>query len=766
MARNSASANGPEPLSVRQLWQVPVFLLGIVAVGAFVMARSLWLDPAAAAARSVLAEARRILHRPNGDVDRVVTLARTYLERTGADAPQSGEAHFLIGSALLRTARKANGKEADTCWRQVRDHLEEAAQLGVSPKDQPLLCFRLGLAGLQTGMDLHRVAQLLAGSIEESDEKVEGYRALAHAYLSLSPPDLGAALKANEELRQLPLLGEDILGPARVQAGDILLRLHRLADARKVLDKVSHTAPASLLAETRVLRAKSYQEERNWAEAAPLWREVLADRHSPPTEPGPVLYQLGLCYRRLEQNADAARVWRECLQRGPTGTVSSQEAAVAAALGLADVLLAEADPAAVDLLERGVHNLRRPEDWKNSFLCLKKAQAIFEHGQAVYRDKGDFEHAVRVAELYERLAPPAQVALLLGQGAEGWAQALRQRGSQEEARAIALFRRAGGAYARAADQAKTPREQSERLWLSAGAYLRAQDAERALPVLRRFLDLGQHPDFTGEAWYLLAEAQRWLKNAAAAEAAYNECVKYPGRFGHRARYRLSQIELQRHPPQVDRAVEILDQNIRALQRNPDAEALEKSLFALGGLLYRRHDYQTAQKLLEDAVTQFPNSPQVQRGRFELAECWRNLAAQLNETLGGSMSPEARQHYEKQQRDWLERAAKQYALLGTALSAPKVLTPQEQVQALFSIAECRFNLGEYDAARQLYDQLAERFKGRAEQLNALGGSVRCYAAQNQAEKLAQRLQEIRLVLKEADEETRHRWEEWLKLAGRH
>src|SRR5262249_5726943 len=139
----------------------------------------------------------------------------------------------------------------------------------------------------------------------------------------------------------------------------------------------------------------------------------------------------------------------------------------------------------------------------------------------------------RVAELYERLAPPDEAALVLGQAAEGWAQSLRQRAAAsrererpEDARATALFRRAGGAYARAADLAKTPREQSERLWASAGAYLRAQDGEHALPVLRRFLYLNQHPDFTGEAWYLLAEVHRWLKNTPAAEAAYNECAKY------------------------------------------------------------------------------------------------------------------------------------------------------------------------------------------------------------------------------------------------
>src|SRR5947208_2002444 len=201
MAMNSASPSGPVPPSfpsppggegkvrgsVGQLWQVPVFLCGVLALAGFVLARSLWLDPAATAARGVLAEARRILHHPNGDVARAMALARSYLDRAGPAAPHAGEAHFLIGSALLRIARTSAGKEAECSWRQVRDHLEEAAQLGVPPQDETLLRFRLGLSGLKTGMDVPRVAQLLASSVAESDDKVEGYRALARVYLSLSP---------------------------------------------------------------------------------------------------------------------------------------------------------------------------------------------------------------------------------------------------------------------------------------------------------------------------------------------------------------------------------------------------------------------------------------------------------------------------------------------------------------------------------------------------------------------------------------------------
>src|SRR5262245_51413460 len=183
---SSLGGEGKVRGSVGQLWQVPVFLCGVLALAGFALARSLWLDPAAAAARGVLAEARRILHHPDGDVARAIPLARSYLDRAGPEASQAGEAHFLIGSALLRTARTSVGKEAEQCWRQVRDHLEEAAQLGVPPGDETLLRFRLGLSGLQTGMDLHRVAQLLANAVAECDDKVEGYQTMARVHLSLS----------------------------------------------------------------------------------------------------------------------------------------------------------------------------------------------------------------------------------------------------------------------------------------------------------------------------------------------------------------------------------------------------------------------------------------------------------------------------------------------------------------------------------------------------------------------------------------------------
>lgn len=764
MATHTAPAPWPAPPPARQLWQVPAFFLGLAALATLLLLRPLWHSPERVANHR-LTQARRQLQRADG-ADRAAALAQAHLDQVGPNGDRAGEAYFLLGSAQARTARTAPLESTAAAWRSARVSLEQAERLGVPADDENALHYRLGVCGFYTGADPRRIVRLLAGSVTTARDKVEGYRLLTLAYLRLPAPDLEAALKANEALRQLPLVGEDVLGPARVQGGELLLRLRRPVEARAVLQKVSAAAP-SVLAEARALRARSHQDEGNWAEAAALWQDILADRRRPPTQPGPVLYQLGVCFRRLEQFADAARVWGDCIKRG------DPKSATAASLGLAGVLLIQGKPDAVAAYEQAVRDVRRPEEWDGALVDLKQARTAFEVGCQAYRDRGDFERALRLAELYDRLAAPGQGPYLRGQAAEEWARALRERPPppgadpvKRAAQATDLYRQAGDAYGRSAELTPVRGEQAERLWLAAGCYLRGQDAGHAAPVLQRFLELGERPDFAGEGWFLLGEARRWLGRTAEAEEAYRECVKYPGRFAFRARFQLSEAALGRG--QVDRAADILRQNITQLHLQPDDEALEKSLYAYGALVYKGGDHLAARVALEEAVGKFPNSPSARRGRFELAESCRNLAAKVTEALRRqNPALPTREHYLKQQRLWLEKAVEQYAALASppAGAAADTLTPQEQVHVLFSAAECRFNLGEYDAARKLYDQLAERFKGRAERLNALGGSARCYGTQKKYAKFQERLQDIRVALEGVDAETRHQWEEWLKVAGR-
>ena len=55
--------------------------------------------------------------------------------------------------------------------------------------------------------------------------------------------------------------------------------------------------------------------------------------------------------------------------------------------------------------------------------------------------------------------------------------------------------------------------------------------------------------------------------------------------------------------------------------------------------------------------------------------------------------------------------------------------------------------------------------KADNLIALGGTVRCHAALNQTTIMMTRLQEIRQLLINQDEKTRKEWESWIDLASR-
>ncbi len=761
MATNSVFA-GSRQLPSRQLWQVPVFLLGLTTLAAFLLARPLWNNPLARA-EARLDHARRLWDRGNAPPAKILELVRYYLEHADPQSRRAAEAHLICGTTLVRSARAATGDLALQTWQQAYQHLIQARDLHLAEEDVPRMRVALGEAGYYTNDDLNWVCRRLTVNLEAADDKPEACRILTLACLKKQPADLEAALKANEWLRQQPLLAEDVLGPARLQGGEVLVRLHRPAEARKLLEKIARDAAPEVLARARVLRARSHQDENQWAEAFALWQEALDDKQQPPPDPGELLYNLGLCHRRLDQRDEALGAWRDGVKRGRV------EAAIACSIGLGELLLASGDEAAVDALVWAVRDVRSPETWTNPHIGLKQVREVFEQGCLVFRQKKAYEKSLALAEAYERLAAPGMASYQRGVALAEWGRSLAEAGQMDRKRSADLLKQSGLAFEQAAEASKDPAEQAERLWLSGGGHLEGGDPARAVSVFERFLQLTGHtPERFGEAWFWLAAAHERLKNRADAEAAYRRCISYRSRFGTRARFRLSEMELARG--HTDVAVEMLELNLKALRLDPDDESMEKSLFSLGHLLYVKHDYQSLRPILEEGVSRYPSSSVCSRGRFELAETYRQLAVLENQHVvqGGNLPEETRDHFLKQRRIWLAKAAEQFELLSQALtSEPRAggLTTAEQVQVQFSMADCRFNLGEYPVALKLYDDLADRYKGRLEHLSALGGTARCFAAQRDFPRFRARLDDIRVALKTVDSQTRREWEQWLSVAGK-
>ena len=219
--------------------------------------------------------------------------------------------------------------------------------------------------------------------------------------------------------------------------------------------------------------------------------------------------------------------------------------------------------------------------------------------------------------------------------------------------------------------------------------------------------------------------------------------------------------------------------------------MEKSLFALGDLAFQRKELSPGRFVSAPECSRSIRRRRRPRRRglgFQLAEAYRRLADEVQRTLleGAVRTPEEQENYQKEHRRWLLRAADEYFELARFLDTPESagqLRPEERIQVPFLAAICRFNLGEYETALEIYAHLAERFTlpnvsalptapapplaARYPQfrLEALAGVIRCQAALGKPEEVRQRLKELQSMLPDVEPAIREEYEKWVRQAAK-
>jgi tetratricopeptide (TPR) repeat protein len=766
---------------VRRLWQVPAFFLGVLAC------LGLWLFDARrheAQSNSVahdLRTARRALAQAQPEPDRALRGIERVLTQADASRAQQAEAHFLAGSAYLVLAAAAPDGAEDR-WRQARAHLEQAQWLGVDPADIQRLTYRLARAWYHTGAaPQHIIAALLQTVDNGADNVAEAYAMLAQCYLRLPQPDLPAALEANRKQLALPSVEEDVLAPARLLNGELLLRLQRRDDARVALGCIKPDAPHAIYFRARYLLAESYQDEEQWLQAEPLWREVLQAPGDVAVDRGLVHYDLGLCLaRQPRRSLETVSAWEKAAQYPGEG-------GRAAAFRLVEQHLANGQPGrAWKACERAFRDWPA-KGYESKLLPVVEARRICEAGCQAFCRAEDFESAGRLAALYEKLAQPGRVPLLRAQIADSWTAHLlnhsRSANPEESARCLAQAHaqqtEAGRAYEAIAAGAATAGERADALWQAADRYIKAGQEERGLAVLDGLTALDVADVRRAEAYLLMGAVHQARHEEPEARDAYRKCIEFDrdGTFAYRARYQLAEMEIARG--KLEDAERILEQNLSLMMAAPDAEAQEKSYNALANLEFHRGNYRLAAIRFKAALQRYPTSPRALAERQLLADCYRRLAVEETQAAGHTsrwLDP----HAETQYRQWLKMAAANYQKLKDDLLARQAaegLAPADEDvlrRAEFNEAECRFELGtdNFGDAIRLYEMLAARYHHRAEGLDALAQVTQCYWMRGQADKALEVLDRIRAVLKDMDDaaisgskvrDSRRGWEDWLAKA---
>lgn len=728
-----------------------------------------------------LANARRAMERASPDIDQAIASAEEAMSGSGITPAQAAEAHFLLGSAYLCKGDCVSPEQATVSWELARAHLERAEQLGVSPGDTVKLRYRLGKTYVRLNVELPRAIEFLSRTAgDPSGNRFESYGLLAQAYLRLPEPNYRAALEALQQQLAQAEVNEQMLAQPRLLCGELYRRLDQLDEARKVLARIGPGAPSDILFQARYLRALTLQEQGYWAEASQQWEQIKNDPRTGEERTRGILYSLGLCYQKMDDLPLAQQAWEATAKLGG-------EEGQAAALGLAGLLLRGPQPvAAITYFDEVMKSLSNPSEYRNKLIDLASTRALFEAGCRVYLQYNNCEAALHLAQLYEKLALPGVAEQLVGQAAETWGQNLLEQARQaetpetrrqKEEEGRQRLRKAGEAFDLASADVSETSEKADLLWRSTHAYLEGQSPANALPVLDKIVGLPLPQVKLGEAWYIRGEALRQLNNHVAAQADYRHCIKFPGPFGYRARYQLAVYEMEAN--HLEDAATILAQNLELIsadRADPDAEAQEKSLYALANVLFTQREYSQAYQHFEKALERYPNNPGALKARLQLAQCLRFLAQQCVEKINSAKTEEERRHWRTQGQRWVEMAAAHLQTLTAELAAlqkTRPLTPDEESmvrQAAFAFAECQFDLGQYVETLRLYEELAGRYRNQVDGLIALRFAWQLYKLQFQPKLAAQALDGIKESLAQMKDDafdntseirTRRWWEEWLR-----
>ena len=410
-----ATDTAPLPVSApRRLWQLPTFVLGLVAVWA---AATGVTPPPDASARytSRLDDLAAALDRKPPDASEVEPLVRLL-----ADAPnQTPRSHYILGSAYNMLAGLKPTESSDL-WKLALLHFDACDAAAMTPQEMALLTFRSAVAKAAVGSSDPAVLIAAIMNAPPGEDRSECPRLIAECALRLPQPDLG---RARDELTSY-LGGPNRAAPVmadryRLMLADLNRKLNDPERAKLWLKAISSTAPPDVLVPAKLALAQQAAAERNWAEAVALYEAAQSVPGIPTGEKGSIRYQIADAMMKLGNGVQAAAYYEQA-SREP-GAIGAQ-----ASLRLAEMR-------ALDPTGRG----KRGEavDWLERAVVMLPAEAITENERKTAESlvrvclaEEDFTNAVRAADAFSRISPKNADLQLRADINQHWGMALQKAG--------------------------------------------------------------------------------------------------------------------------------------------------------------------------------------------------------------------------------------------------------------------------------------------------------------------------------------------------
>lgn len=313
------------------------------------------------------------------------------------------------------------------------------------------------------------------------------------------------------------------------------------------------------------------------------------------------------------------------------------------------------------------------------------------------------------------------------------------RASLEEAKR--LFLAAGSYYQRHAqavvieDAVAAARSR----WEAADAFDAGGDTESAIKEFSTYMQGASDDDARRpEASFRLAQAFQSQGDYPTAASLYRELIDRKGEgaassvvlWGDRSVVPLAQCYMADADPVNDaEAEQRLLAVVAGRDLSPEAAEFRDALVELGGVYYRTGRYNEAVERLGEAEKRFPKDRDLNDIRYKLADSMRLSAGLIDVSLRDAIPQSQRQELEKARRLRRREAMRLYGLVrGVLEKNEKSLSDLDKVylrNAMFYQGDCAYDLGDYDAAIEYYDQARERFAAEPASLVAMVQIVNVY-----------------------------------------
>jgi tetratricopeptide (TPR) repeat protein len=755
MATVSASLRN----SPGQLWQFPLFFLGVASIVAVWYLRPLWrLSPADRYLRD-LAPLRQAIDKTPPDPGQVQGLLRK-VQSSEPPGELLAQTQYLVGSAYMVLAEgAATTEDATQYWGLARKYLEAAQLAGIPEADQIRHSFRLAKTWAMNEVEPAKVIEALLKISPVSDDVPESNRVLAEMYLKLKPPEHKKARDSLKEYlsRVLPARTETqnkILNQARLQQGELCIELNDLDEARRVLDRIGADAPIAILVAAKILLAKSYQKDLEWGQAIRVWEQAKALKDLTPVQKSTILFQLADCYLHGNRRTEALAALDELRKSGGNE-------ALASALKLAELQLNDSAQRlqAVLTLESALPKLANPEQFQNPLLDLTEARGIYEDAAESYREAGEYALSIRVARAYARIADKGRDRELAAEALEAWGLSLLNpatgdgpAGARAVEEGIKKVREAAEEW-RALSALKTaPTEKGDLLRRAADLYLKVGNLTDAIKMLDEFtIHVNNYPEERmAEFWLQKGELYLKADNKDQARASFLNGVKAggdknPSPKALRCQVRLAEMAIQSKDA---KKVASAKDDLEKILSKPDLAANDKDLHELALTLFadalvQREEYGLAEARYSEVLSNHSNGAKANYAQFQLAYCYYREATQESARCREAnkiRNDPATSNFRKQEAEtkfeqcnarylqFLKKAFDAFKNSETALQqAGQKLTQEDAIllrRASLIAADCAYYLGNYEESMERYDKLTRRYSGTVVALEAFKQMYEC------------------------------------------